>query len=372
MISLTINITREEDLSYPILIGRNILNNLVSKVNDLIPSSIVIVTDKNVARLHLKHFEENMKNIPIPIYIIVIPSGEKYKTRKIKEKIENEMLKLKVDRKAVLIAFGGGVIGDLAGFVAATYHRGIKFIQVPTTLLAMVDSSIGGKVAIDTPYGKNTIGAFYQPKSVIIDTTFLDTLPDIQFKNGLVEILKHSIIKDKEFYNFLLQNSNNIIKKDEEILIKVIEWSCRIKKEVVEKDEKEEGLRKILNFGHTIGHAIELLENYKLLHGLAVSVGIAVESLIAVKLNILSNDEYINIINFLKTFNLPTTFREIGVNLSQKKIIQLIDFMQGDKKVVSKEIKMSLPKRIGEMVGSYVITIEPSIIIEAIKESNNL
>lgn len=372
MIKLSVNILRNEDLSYPIYIGRGILKVLEDEINRLSPTSLVVITDSNVYKLHWKSFEGKLKKIGIPYYLIVIPSGEKYKNRDTKEFIENRMLEDGIDRKGVVVALGGGVIGDIAGFVAATYHRGINFIQIPTTLLAMVDSSIGGKVAVDTPYGKNTIGAFHQPKVVIIDTLFIDTLPDVQFKNGLVEILKHSLIKDREFYEFLVKNRVLIMHRDDIYISEIIRRSCEIKKDVVEKDEKETGLRKILNFGHTVGHAIESFYNYRILHGLAVSVGIVVESLISFKLGILPEDEYKKVLELLRLFDLPVSFRDLGIRLNEKSISKIVELMKGDKKSLAKEIKMSLIKRIGEVIDSYVMTVEPSIIHSSLRDVSAL
>lgn len=372
MIKLSVNILRNEDLSYPIYIGRGILKVLEDEINRLSPTSLVVITDSNVYKLHWKSFEGKLEKIGIPYYLIVIPSGEKYKNRDTKEFIENRMLEDGIDRKGVVVALGGGVIGDIAGFVAATYHRGINFIQIPTTLLAMVDSSIGGKVAVDTPYGKNTIGAFHQPKVVIIDTLFIDTLPDVQFRNGLVEILKHSLIKDREFYEFLVKNRVLIMHRDDIYMSEIIRRSCEIKKDVVEKDEKETGLRKILNFGHTVGHAIESFYNYRILHGLAVSVGIVVESLISFKLGILPEDEYKKVLELLRLFDLPVSFRDLGIRLNEKSISKIVELMKGDKKSLAKEIKMSLIKRIGEVIDSYVMTVEPSIIHSSLRDVSAL
>lgn len=367
MVKLSVNIFRNEDLSYPIYVGSNILDRLKDEIVKLNPSHVVIVTDTVVSRLHLDYIIKSVQGLNIPISTIVIPSGEKFKNRKVKEYIEDEMLKLKIDRKGLVIGFGGGVIGDISGFVSATYLRGINFILVPTTLLSMVDSSIGGKVGIDTPYGKNMIGAFHQPKAVIIDVSFLDTLPEVQFRNGLVEIIKHSIIKDKGLFEFLYQNRSSVVSKNYETLVKVIEWSCRIKKEVVEKDEKETGPRKILNFGHTVGHAIETMSNYKILHGFAVSVGMNVESLISRNIGVLSDRDYESVLKILKDYQLPTTLRDIKFKLNDKGIIKLIDLMKGDKKSIKSNINMSLPRTIGEMVETFTLTIEPKHIVEALK-----
>ncbi|MFN4244809.1 MAG: 3-dehydroquinate synthase [Brevinematia bacterium] len=368
----TVNVFRNEDLSYPIYIGKDILQALVEEIKVLLPSSLVVVTDNIVKHFHMDLLVKYLDTLLIPYHVISVPSGEKHKNRKTKEIIENEMLRLKIDRKALIIAFGGGVVGDIAGFVAATYHRGISYIQLPTTLLAMVDSSIGGKTGVDTPYGKNTIGAFYQPKAVIMELRFLDTLPCVHFKNGLVEVLKHSIIRDKNFYNFLRANHESIMSRDEEVLERTIEWSCRIKKEIVESDEREEGLRKILNFGHTVGHAIEAVSNYKILHGFAVSAGMVVESFISTRLGLLSEEDCISIVELLKLFSLPTTFKELGLKLSQKDFYRIVELMKGDKKSISKEIKISLPTEIGKMVDSFTVDVEPSIIIQTLSDVSNL
>lgn len=369
MVELKVNIARNEDLSYPIFIGKGILIDCLQKtLEKLLPTSITIITDKNIARLHLKTLLYSIPSKGIPINTIIINPGEDQKNRKTKEFIEDTMLKNKTDRKGLIIAFGGGVIGDIAGFVAATYMRGINFVQIPTTLLATVDSSIGGKVAIDTPYGKNTIGSFYQPKSVITELSFLETLPEIQFKSGLAEIIKHAIIKDKSYFQFISENKDKTLSKDPETLTELIKRSCEIKKSVVESDEKESGLRQILNFGHTIGHAIELASNYKILHGLAVSVGIAVESVISKNLKLLPKKDLNEIINILKKFNLPTSPKELKIRVSSK----LIELMKLDKKSVKSEIKFALPKEIGQMIESNVITVEPRIILSSLEEANNL
>ncbi|MGC8964955.1 MAG: 3-dehydroquinate synthase [Brevinematia bacterium] len=369
MIELKVNIIRNEDLSYPIFIGKNVLDFALEKTLErYYPTSITIITDRNVANLHLKTLLSSLAKTNIKVHNIIIKPGENQKNRKTKEFIEDTMLINKVDRKGLIIAFGGGVIGDIAGFVAATYMRGINFIQVPTTLLATVDSSIGGKVAIDTPYGKNTIGAFYQPKSVITELSFLETLPEIQFKNGLVETIKHSIIKDKNYFYFILNNKSKILSKDPKTLEELIKTSCEIKKSVVESDEKETGLRQILNFGHTVGHAIELISNYKILHGFAVSVGMVVESIISKNLNILPEEDLEEVVRILREFNLPTSPKHLKIPISTK----LVELMKLDKKSIKSEIMISLPKEIGRMIETNVIPVEPSIILSSLEEANNL
>jgi len=240
----------------------------------------IVVTETNVN----KYYKLNLPTV-------IFPAGEKNKTRETKQKVEDELIGLGINRDGIIIALGGGVTGDIAGFVASTLYRGIGYIQVPTTLLAMVDSSIGGKVAVDHPKGKNLIGSFYQPKLVYIDVETLNTLPKKEILNGLTEIIKHSFVYDKDYLEYLEKNYQNILDLDKNVLIHVIKRSIEIKARVVEKDEKESGLRKILNYGHTIGHAIELLSNFKLTHGEAVALGMYFESKIAVELGIMNKHD---------------------------------------------------------------------------------
>ncbi len=369
MREIKLNIVRNEDLSYSVFICSSEWGGLLDKVvNSISPTSVVIVTDTIVSKLHLGVLVSYLPK-SIDYIVVEIPAGEKYKTRRTKEYIENRMLEFGVDRKGLLVAFGGGVVGDLGGFVAATYMRGIPFIQVPTTLLSMIDSSIGGKVAVDTPYGKNMIGAFYQPKAVVINVDFLKTLPSEQIRNGLAEVIKHAIIADRNFFDFLLENRDDILGLINDKLEELIAIGCSIKKNVVESDEKESGLRKILNFGHTVGHAIESVSNYKVLHGFAVSVGMVIESRIANKIGILPKEDLEKIREILSLYGLPTSLREL--RLKPKVIGDMVRFMRSDKKSVSGEIHMSLPRRIGEMIDSFSVPIEESLIISTLKEQFN-
>jgi 3-dehydroquinate synthase len=268
------------------------------------------------------------------------------------------MLKHKVGRDGAVIALGGGVVGDVAGYVSATYNRGIPYIQVPTTLVACVDSAVGGKTGVDTPHGKNLIGAFHQPWRVYIDVNTLKTLPENEIRGGLAEVIKYGVIKDEKFFGFLEKNIKRVFSFNTGALIHIVKRSCEIKGEVVELDEKESNLRKILNFGHTIGHAIENLSGYKISHGEAISMGMVAEGKIAVELGLWQKDELERLISLLKRAGLPVN---LPTTLDLK---QMMDTMKLDKKARGGKIEMVLPRRIGEMAkinGSYGIKIEEGI-----------
>ncbi len=367
---LYVSLKKEIDYSYPIFIGYKLLsdNSFVSFLEENFSkySNLVLVVDKRVLELHYSYIESLLSRLKVKNLIIPINSGEKYKNRRTKEYIEDTMFKNRIDRKSLLMALGGGVIGDLAGFTAATYMRGIDFVQVPTTLLSCVDSSIGGKVGIDTPFGKNLLGAFYQPKMVVIDTYFLSTLPEREFLNGMAEVIKHSIISDINFFEFLDRHYSEILAKKASIE-EIITMSCKIKKDVVEVDEKETGIRRVLNYGHTVGHAIEALSNYKILHGFAISVGMVVEAKISSIIGLLPESDVTRIINLLKKYNLPTTFENLRIKVDDKFITQMISKMGIDKKSQKGDIYMSLPISIGKMVPSGAIQIPIDAIIKAIK-----
>lgn len=260
-----------EDRSYNILIGRGLVNQLPRRLATLGFKKFIVLTNKTLARLYQKKIESLFKE---KIDWVIIPDGERYKTLATVEKVYHQLIRFKADRKTGLICLGGGVVGDIGGFVAATYMRGIPFYQIPTTLLAMVDSSVGGKTGVDLPSGKNLVGAFYQPQEVLIDINFLKTLPQREFVSGMAEVIKYGCIVDKNFFDYLLKNSKKILQLHSASLIKIISRSCEIKADVVSRDEKEGGLRAILNFGHTVGHAIETVSGYRsILHGEAIAKG---------------------------------------------------------------------------------------------------
>ena len=280
-------------------------------------------------------------------YIHYFKANELNKNMNSINKILEILLNKNFSRDDCLISIGGGITGDISGFAASLFKRGLKFINIPTTLLSQVDSSIGGKTGVNTKYGKNLVGSFYQPNLVISDTEFLKTLPKREIVCGYGEILKHSIIGNKKFYNFLNNHKNKILKLTSPFLEKAIHESCKIKKAVVQKDEKEKGLRKILNFGHTFGHALEkhFTKNEVLLHGEAVSIGMAYASKFSTNIGVLKKDECDEIINLISDIGLPISINDIKGEITKEEILNLMMF---DKKRVNQKNTLILLNRIGE------------------------
>lgn len=337
MTNLSVNIKSEEK-NYPIFIEDEDILLLKEKILSYVEGKkYLVVISQKIEKLYGKTLGFAKENV------YVLKDGEKEKNFNNYKKITERALKMKLTRKDAIIAIGGGVVGDIAGFVSSTYMRGIDFIQVPTTLLACVDSSVGGKVAIDTDYGKNLVGAFYQPKVVFINPNFLKTLDDRQFKTGLGEVVKYSFIEksckcdeDLNLTNFLSENVEKIINRDERILSKLIEICVKLKISVVEKDEKENGLRRILNFGHTYGHAIEKITKYKkYTHGEAIVAGMKYAFNLAIKRNLIDKNYKFFAEDVIKKFN----FVEIP-EFDREKMIEL---MQLDKKAVNEKIIFILP-----------------------------
>ena len=328
--------------SYEISIGENILNG----VADFISSSnftnkILIVTDSRVEKF-LDKLTAPLAAKQINFDTITIPAGESSKNLREVEKIYTRAIERGLDRKSPIIAFGGGVVGDLTGFVAATYLRGVPFIQVPTTLLAQVDSSVGGKTAVNHELGKNLIGAFYQPKAVFIDVDSLKSLPDREIRSGLGEVIKYGIIKDAEFFRYLEENAEKIMNRDVETFKHIVKRSCEIKAEVVSADEKESGLRKILNFGHTIGHAFEHVTSYKYRHGEAVSIGMVGAALISWVMGKINFNDVARLKDLLDKFQIVSTCK--GINME--------DFyaaISRDKKIIDGKISWVLMRGIGDV-----------------------
>jgi len=340
---------------YPILIG----SNLVTKVGNIIKKNSIdfnkclLVIDKNIPKKFIAEIKKSFKSKII--YSQYIQANEKNKSQKITNKILENLLNKNFTREDCLITIGGGITGDIGSFAASLCKRGIKFINIPTTLLSQVDSSIGGKTGINTKYGKNLIGSFYQPRLVISDINFLKTLPKREIICGYGEILKHSLIADKTFFKFLNKNISNILLLKTPFIEKAIYKSCIIKKRVVEKDEKEKNLRKILNFGHTFAHAYEASLGYsrRLNHGEAVILGICMALKFSNKNNFISNKEYKLIIDHIKKSNLPNNPKNY---FSLKHLNKIISFMLKDKKNYSDEINLVLLKRIGDPVLDKIFT----------------
>jgi len=276
--------------SYKIYVGTNILDHLQFFLKTRNYNKIIAISDQNVIKFH----KNKLKNIITNVDFVEVEAGESAKSFQIFSKICEEILQKNIDRNTLLIAFGGGVIGDLTGFCASVLLRGIDFIQIPTTLLAMVDSSVGGKTAINSNSGKNLIGSFYQPKLVLCDLDFLETLPLREFRAGYAEIVKYGFIYDQDFFEFLDKNLTEIFSKNLQILQKIITRSCEIKSEIVGRDEKENGERALLNFGHTFGHIFETETNYsnEILHGEAVAIGMLMASQMSVDCGFIEESDY--------------------------------------------------------------------------------
>ena len=329
---------------YNIFLGENAVSNWQSWLVKYCPNKqVVIITDETVEQLYAIQFRDKLLAGGYKVLLLSIVPGEESKVHKTKEYLELEMLKAKFDRHTLLLAFGGGVVGDLSGFIAATYMRGIKYIQIPTTLLSMIDSSVGGKTSINTPYGKNLIGAFWQPQEVVMDLNMLNSLSKIQLVNGLVEALKIYLTSDAKSFSYASLNLNKILRRDYTKLQLLIRRAVRLKVAVVKADEREENLRMILNFGHTIGHAIEKLSNFQVLHGYAVGLGILVEAKIAQLMGLLSETNYKLI---------SAVFARLGITsdmLSPFDVSEVIDAAIGDKKNQGGKIYCILLKDIGEV-----------------------
>ena len=343
LIKLQVNIANQK---YPIFIGNNILNKLNKflKISSINFNQCLIVADKNVPKKLIKIVLSSLpKNFTITHYF---NASEKNKNQKSVDKIISLLLKKNFNRNDCLISIGGGITGDVSGFAASIYKRGLKFINIPTTLLSQVDSSIGGKTGVNTKYGKNLIGSFYQPNLVISDISFLSSLPRREIICGYGEVLKHALINDKNFFSFLNKNGSTILSLKSSFIEKAIYKSCLIKKKVVETDEKELGIRKILNLGHTFAHAYEATLGYskKLNHGEAVILGVKTAAKFSLLNKILNIKDFELIENHLNELDLP---RNINKFFSIKDLSKILFFMKKDKKNNTKKVNLILLKKIG-------------------------
>ena len=340
-------ITKTE--KYPIIIGTNLTSNVskIFKLNSIYFEKCLIVVDKNIPKKFILNIKRSLKNKRI--YVLFFNASEKNKNLNSVNKILEILLKENFSRNDCLISLGGGITGDISGFAANLFKRGLKFINIPTTLLAQVDSSIGGKTGVNSRYGKNLIGSFYQPLLVLSDTQFLKSLKKREVICGYGEILKHSLIDNKKFFNFLNRNLKEILNLTSPFIEKAIYESCKIKKKVVEKDEKETGLRKVLNFGHTFAHAYEAGLGYssKLNHGEAVILGMKTALNFSLKENILNKNEYNLIINHIDNSGLPFSIKKY---FSIKDSNKILSFMIKDKKNNSEKINLVLLKKIGNPI----------------------
>ncbi|MCP5003876.1 MAG: 3-dehydroquinate synthase [Planctomycetes bacterium] len=331
--------------SYRVVIEKGILNRVGALSSEIIkPGKALVITDTNVEPLYAKTVLDSLSKTNFDVKLVSIEPGEEKKSMPVAEKLYEALFDHKVDRKSTIFALGGGVIGDLTGFIAATFMRGVPFIQIPTTLLSQVDSSVGGKVAVNHPRGKNMIGCFYQPKAVFIDTDTLKTLPKEEMVAGMVEVIKYGMIRDQDFFAYLEKHLPEILKLDDAALEDIVYGSCRNKAEIVEIDEKEEGIRAILNYGHTIGHALETLTSYKKYrHGEAVAIGMIYATKIALGMKltdviVLEKQEAL-----LKRLGLTLTYDD----LSPQDIVRTL---YQDKKTIGGKLRFILPTKVGTVI----------------------
>ena len=338
MRTLTVDLA---DRSYPIFIGTGLISQSELYLPYIKGKQALIVTNTTVEKLYLETVVKALTGIQVDT--VVLDDGEQFKTTKELEKIYDALLKNKHNRTTTLIALGGGVVGDMCGFAAATYQRGVNFIQVPTTLLSQVDSSVGGKTGVNHPLGKNMIGAFHQPQAVIADTEVLNTLPSNELSAGIAEVIKYGLIADCEFYQWLQDNMSSLVAKQPGALAFAIERSCQNKADVVAQDEKEGGIRATLNLGHTFGHAIEAEQGYgNWLHGEAVAVGMLQAADLSWRLGKITAQEVNELRQLLEVANLPVAGPE---NMTTT---QYLEHMAVDKKVLDGRIRLVLLEKIGQ------------------------
>ena len=337
------------DRAYPIHIGQSLLTNAELLLPHLKRKQVAVVTNTTVAPLYLETLSQPLREAGVSVLPIVLPDGEQFKNAETLNLIYDALLEHRCERNTTLIALGGGVIGDMTGYAAATFLRGVPFIQVPTTLLSQVDSSVGGKTGINHPRGKNMIGAFYQPQVVLADTGTLNTLPDRELSAGLAEIIKYGLIRDLPFFEWLEANMARLVARDAEALAYAIYRSCENKAEVVAADERESGERALLNLGHTFGHAIENGMGYGVwLHGEAVAAGTMLAADMSCRLGWMTQEAVARTERLFKAANLPTVPPDLGVDT-------YLDLMGLDKKVADGKIRLILLQGIGKslITGDY-------------------
>ncbi len=341
------------DRSYPIFIEDGILENIGADLAKRdIASRYVVISDDYVASLYGSTLMASLKDAGVAAELITFPRGEASKNLQVFAELSSKLAQKGMDRKSGLIALGGGVTGDLTGFLAASYMRGIPFVQVPTTLLSQVDSSVGGKTGVDIPEGKNLVGAFYQPKAVYIDSTVLTTLPVEELLGGIAEVIKYGVIRDFGFYGFLERNLDAILALQPAIIQEMIRTCCEIKADVVAQDERESDLRRILNFGHTIGHAVEAASNFSLIHGHAVAIGMVAALRLSVSLGLCKRKEAGRVATLIHAFGLPTEIPE-GMDTSRIK-----SYIKSDKKSIGGSVFYVLPTAIGDVLITNEVTEE--------------
>jgi 3-dehydroquinate synthase len=348
------------DRSYPIYVGTEMTETFAATCQQHgVPKRVVVITDTNVAPHYLKPLEGNLRASDFIVSSIVLSPGERQKSLSRANLIYTEMLKRGVGRRCALVALGGGVIGDLVGFVAATYYRGVVFLQVPTTLLSQVDSSVGGKVAVNHPLGKNMIGAFYQPRFVWVDIECLKTLPAREVVCGLGEVVKYGVSLDADLFAYLESNLERVLKLEREAVAHVQGRCCELKAHIVAEDERETGLRMVLNYGHTVGHALEAAGNFRVLkHGEAVLLGMIAESYIAREMSLLAPEAHKRIVDLIRRIPLKVRWSSIAP-------ARVLQALKHDKKSADGKNRFVLPSRLGEV--QVVDSVEPAVIQASLK-----
>lgn len=352
-------------LRYPIIFDNGILDKGSTYAPYIKGDKVLIVTNTVVAPLYLQRVQDALESLKLSVSVVILPDGEEHKSLPSLSRIWDECMKCRMDRKSTLIALGGGVIGDITGFAAATFVRGLPFIQIPTTLLAVVDSSVGGKTAINHPMGKNMIGAFYQPQSVIVDSAVLDTLDDRQLSAGLAEVVKYGLIRDWQFFEWCAANMNLLVARDAEALRYAMRKSCQFKADIVSEDERESGIRAILNLGHTFGHAIEAAMGYgEWLHGEAVAAGMIMACEMSSRLGWIDTETVDQVETVLRAAALPV--RPPPTMTLEK----FMTYMSVDKKVEAGVLRLVLLKRPGEAV--VTADFDESVLFDTIMHYHQL
>ncbi len=347
----TLKVDLGEQRSYPIYIGPGLLGDAQYLLSHITGRQVCIVTNESVAPLYLERILALLGDFQVST--VILPDGEPYKNLTILNTIYDRLLEDRHSRTTTLVALGGGVVGDITGYAAASYQRGVDFIQVPTTLLSQVDSSVGGKTGVNHALGKNMIGAFHQPNCVVVDTDVLQTLPAKELSAGLSEVIKYGLIADEPFYCWIENNIEGLLRLDPQLITEAIARSCQNKADVVSRDEREGGLRSILNLGHTFGHAIETAQGYGVwLHGEAVAAGMVAALDLSALLGHISHDEVLRLQSLLTAAGLPTT---LPTNMSPP---QFLDLMALDKKVIDGRLRLILLHAIGEAAISTEATVD--------------
>ena len=357
-----------EKRSYDIIIGHGLIKNSAPIITPFLSQNrVVVITDQNVAPLHLRSFESSMKSAGVSVSSLVLPSGESTKSWKYLIRVVEWILDQKVERNDLVVALGGGVIGDLVGFAAATVRRGVQVAQIPTSLLAQVDSSIGGKTGINVSFGKNLVGVFHQPAIVLADTEALETLPQRDFLSGYGEVAKYGLLGDEKFFKWLEENAAALIDGDVGLRMEAIKQSCQIKAKIVENDELEYGERALLNLGHTFCHALEAVTNFSdiLLHGEAVSIGCNLAFEVSSRLGLCSQEIPSRVREHYHSINIATDISQINGFVGNSE--RIYDLMAQDKKVVNGVIRFILASDIGKAM--VYENVDKDLILEVLQQS---